>query len=160
MQSAAASIISCKFFFLQKDALIVIQVIYYHVNPILSSNVESISSRGSCILQQPLSPAAEMKLEAVQWNWGHSGKSTTETLAVSMSYKFENSQNSILPLKCGWWGVLCLQLLKLGQLLLNELTVLNNTNCVLLEQEKKNLPVLYKFHCCESHLVCVTLTLI
>ena len=100
-------------FFLQKDALIVIQVIYYHVNPILSSNVESISSRGSCILQQPLSSAAEMKLEAVQWNWGHSGKSTTETLPVSMSYKFENSQNSILHVKCGWWGILCLQLLML-----------------------------------------------
>ena len=70
-----------------------------------------------CKVQQPLSSAAEMKLEAVQWNWGHSGKSTTETLAESMSYKFENSQNSILLLKYVWWGGLCLQLLKLGQLL-------------------------------------------
>ena len=124
-------------FFLQKDALIMKQVISDHVNPILSSNVESISSRGSCILQQPLSPAAEVKLEPVQWNCGHSGKSTTETLAVSMSYKFENSQNSILLLKSSWWGILCLQLLKLGKLVENELTVLNNINCVLLEQEEK-----------------------
>ena len=43
MQSAAASIISCTFFFLQKHALIMKQVISYHVNLIIKCRKQLIT---------------------------------------------------------------------------------------------------------------------